>query len=101
MCTQGSGGFCGAAWQAAADCQSARCRVGTGEGREPSAGPAGGGSQPPRRLPACPTSRQRFHFYVVHPGGRVQPPCSEFHTIIAVSAIITTLVVPAITDRKS
>ena len=25
------------------------------------------GSQPPRRLPACPTSRQRFHFYVVHP----------------------------------
>src|SRR5664280_2311708 len=58
--------------------------------------PDGGGSQPPRRLPACPTSRQRFHFYVVHPGGRVQPPCSEFHTIIAVSAIITTLVVPAI-----
>src|ERR1035438_9274154 len=29
--------------------------------------PDGGGSQPPRRLPACPTSRQRFHFYVVHP----------------------------------
>src|ERR1017187_3822022 len=28
-----------------------------------------GGSQPPRGLPACPTSRQRFHFYVVHPGG--------------------------------
>src|ERR1039457_3996571 len=26
-----------------------------------------GGSQPPRRLPACPTSRQRFHFNVVHP----------------------------------
>src|ERR1019366_5169899 len=59
--------------------------------------PHGGGSQPPRRLPACPTSRQRFHFYGAHPGGRVQPPCSEFHTIIAVSAIITTLVVPAIT----
>ena len=29
--------------------------------------PDGGGSQPPRRLPACPTSRQRFHFYLVHP----------------------------------
>src|ERR1017187_10529972 len=29
--------------------------------------PDGGGIQPPRRLPACPTSRQRFHFYVVHP----------------------------------
>src|ERR1039457_890592 len=29
--------------------------------------PDGGGSQPPRRLLACPTSRQRFHFYVVHP----------------------------------
>src|ERR1019366_3036362 len=29
--------------------------------------PDGGGSQPPRRLPACPTSRQRFHFYVVRP----------------------------------
>src|ERR1017187_7900523 len=34
--------------------------------------PDGGGSQPPRRLPACPTSRQRFHFYVVHPG---EPAC--------------------------
>src|ERR1035438_2122882 len=33
MCTQGSRGFCGAAWQAAADCQSARWRVGTGRGR--------------------------------------------------------------------
>jgi hypothetical protein len=28
-----------------------------------------GGSQPPRRLPACPTSRQGFHLYVVHPRG--------------------------------
>src|ERR1019366_9314397 len=26
-----------------------------------------GGSQPPRRLPACPTSRQRLHPYVVYP----------------------------------
>src|SRR5450759_4036122 len=29
--------------------------------------PDSGGSQPPRRLPACPTSRQRFHLYVAHP----------------------------------
>src|ERR1019366_3612204 len=26
-----------------------------------------GGCQPPRRLPACPTSRQRLHFHVAHP----------------------------------
>src|ERR1035441_8726011 len=26
-----------------------------------------GGSQPPRRLPACPTSRQRLHLSVAHP----------------------------------
>src|ERR1039457_1447447 len=36
-------------------------------GREAALAPDGGGSQPPRRLPACPTSRQRFHFYIVHP----------------------------------
>jgi len=28
--------------------------------------PDSGGSQPPRRLPACPTSRQPFHSYVAH-----------------------------------
>src|ERR1039458_2893767 len=33
----------------------------------PAFAPDSGGSQPPRRLPACPTSRQRFHSYVVHP----------------------------------
>src|ERR1039458_7408822 len=34
-----------------------------------------GGSQPPRRLPACPTSRQRFHFNVVHPFGFAFAKC--------------------------
>jgi hypothetical protein len=29
--------------------------------------PDSGGSQPPRRLPACPTLRQRFHFHVAPP----------------------------------
>src|ERR1035441_5889057 len=57
MCTQGSGGFCGAAWQAAA----------LSIGPDAALAPDGGGSQPPRRLPACPTSRQRFHSHVVHP----------------------------------
>src|ERR1017187_9210188 len=28
--------------------------------------PDSGGSQPPRRMPACPISRQRFHLSVVH-----------------------------------
>jgi hypothetical protein len=29
--------------------------------------PESGGSQPPRRIPSCPSSRQRFHFYGAHP----------------------------------
>jgi len=32
----------------------------------------GGGSQPARRLPACPTSLQPFHFYVAHPRWHIQ-----------------------------
>src|SRR5450759_191769 len=36
--------------------------------------PGSGGNQPPRRLPACPTLRQRLHSYVVHQRGtRLHP----------------------------
>src|ERR1035438_781216 len=32
-----------------------------------------GGSQPPRGMPSCPTSRRRFHFYAAHPSPPSQP----------------------------
>src|ERR1035441_5610000 len=60
-------GTCGAAWQAAADCQSAGPR-----GDPPHSQQAGGGSQPPRRLATCPTSVARgFDPWPLHYTGLV------------------------------
>src|ERR1022692_1892137 len=53
-------------WGSLASC--GRLAIGRTQRVPPAFAPDSGGSQPPRRLPACPTSRQRFHFYVV-------PPC--------------------------
>src|ERR1035441_8319278 len=57
----------GAAWQAAADWQSAGPR-----GWPPCLLPAGGGNQPPRRLPTCPTwmTRSGVRIELTHWRGR-------------------------------
>src|ERR1019366_6694137 len=52
-------------WGSLASC--GRLAIGRTQRVPPAFATDSGGSQPPRRLPACPTSRRRFHSYVVHP----------------------------------
>src|ERR1019366_8866509 len=56
-------------WGSLASC--GRLAIGRTQRVPPAFAPDSGGSQPPRRLPACPTSRQRFHFYAAHPSARL------------------------------
>ena len=56
-------------WGNLASC--GRLAIGRTQRVPPAFAPDSGGSQPPRRLPASPTSRQRFYSYVVHPFDRV------------------------------
>src|ERR1039458_7581543 len=59
-------------WGNLASC--GRLAIGRTQRVPPAFAPDSGGTQPPRRLPACPTSCQRFHSYVVHQvlGGRLK-----------------------------
>src|ERR1017187_2809808 len=62
-------------WGSLASC--GRLAIGRTQRVPPAFAPDSGGSQPPRRLPACPTSRQRFHSYVVHRARRANPSRTE------------------------